>query len=227
MGIGVRKGIFGTSLKTKQNIQGHPLKEFVDKNRVGKVRESREAKFSVSVDLGVKKEKLERKHKNQHSLRMKKLLLRQRKKNERLQRKKKAKAVRKLGAMVYKDVMPVVGALAVSSGEMLNEKVIPAMKHLGLETSARAGRVGSNTMEALKQFAPLVRDTIRSSVDQMMVGMKKAGAGMSVAAKEFQAKYSTTLAKIRAKQEKDKHSSRRTLGHRQPGTRATMKITPR
>ena len=58
-----------------------------------------------------------------------------------------AKAVRKLGAMVYKDVMPVVGALAVSSGEMLNEKVIPAMKHFGLETSARAGRVASNTIE--------------------------------------------------------------------------------
>merc|ERR1712179_347897 len=160
---------------------------------------------------------------------MKKMLRHQRIKEEkeRIKRRRMAKAALKLGVAIYKDVMPMVGALAISSGEMMREKVIPAMKQFGEETSVRAGRVASETMKTLREYAPLVRDTLESSMGHIMVGMSNAGAGVSAAAKEFQSRYSSALAKIkkRHKEEnkKDLHSNKRP----ELGPEFAVKITPR
>merc|ERR1719357_943370 len=171
----------------------------MDKSTESKVRETRAADFSVSVNLDVKKENQGSKLKKKNRLKMKKMLRHQRYKEEkeRMKRRRMAKAALKLGVAMYKDVMPMVGALAISSGEMMREKVIPAMKQFGEETSVRAGRVASETMKTLREYAPLVRDTLESSMGHIMVGMSNAGAGVSAAAKEFQSRYSSALAKIK------------------------------
>merc|ERR1719369_533571 len=201
----------------------------VDKSADSKVRETRAANVSVSVNLDVKKENPGSKLKKKNRLKMKKMLRHQRFKEEkeRIKRRRMAKAALKLSVAIYKDVMPMVGALAISSGEMMREKVIPAMKQFGEETSVIAGRVASETMKTLREYAPLVRDTLESSMGHIMVGMSNAGAGVSAAAKEFQSRYSSALAKIkkRHKEEnkKDLHSNKRP----ELGPEFAVKITPR
>merc|ERR1719369_414149 len=201
----------------------------MDKSTESKIRETRAADLSVSLNLDVKKENPESKLKKKNRLKMKKMLRQQRFKEEkeRIKRRRMAKAALKLSVAIYKDVMPMVGALAISSGEMMREKVIPAMKQFGEETSARAGRVASETMKTLREYAPLVRDTLESSMGHIMVGMSNAGAGVSAAAKEFQSRYSSALAKIkkRHKEEnkKDLHSNKRP----ELGPEFAVKITPR
>merc|ERR1719233_2354626 len=201
----------------------------VDKSADSKVRETRAADFSVSVNLDVKKENPGSKLKKKNKVKMKKMLRHQRYKEEkeRMKRRRMAKAALKLGVAMYKDVMPMVGALAISSGEMMREKVIPAMKQFGEETSIRAGRVASETMKTLREYAPLVRDTLESSMGHIMVGMSNAGAGVSAAAKEFQSRYSSALTKIkqRHKEENKKDFHR----HIRPdlGPEVAVRITPR
>ena len=230
-GIDGHKGMDKT--RNVRQSELNPLEEMfskkdVDKNIGSKIRETRAVDFSVSVDLDVKKEKTGSKLKK-NRFKMKKMLRKQRikKEKERLKRRKMAKAALKLGVAMYKDVMPVVGALAISSGEMMREKVIPAMKQFGEETSVRAGRVASETMKSLREYAPLVRDTLKSSMNNMMVGMRKAGAEVSAAAKEFQSRYSSALAKIRAREGEEKLKD----FHRTPdyefGSEVAVKITPR
>merc|ERR1719431_382861 len=201
----------------------------MDKSTESKIRETRAADLTVSVNLDVKKENPGSKLKKKNRLKMKKMLRHQRFKEEkeRIKRRRMAKAALKLSVAIYKDVMPMVGALAISSGEMMREKVIPAMKQFGEETSVRAGRVASETMKTLREYAPLVRDTLESSMGHIMVGMSNAGAGVSAAAKEFQSRYSSALAKIkhRLKEEnkKDFHrNSRPDLG-----PEVAVRITPR
>merc|ERR1719153_825667 len=201
----------------------------MDKSTESKIRETRAADLSVSVNLDVKKENPGSKLKKKNRLKMKKMLRQQRFKEEkeRIKRRRMAKAALKLSVAIYKDVMPMVGALAISSGEMIREKVIPAMKQFGEETSIRAGRVASETMKTLREYAPLVRDTLESSMGHIMVGMSNAGAGVSAAAREFQSRYSSALAKIkkRHKEEnkKDLHSNKRP----ELGPEFAVKITPR
>merc|ERR1719315_77411 len=201
----------------------------MDKSTKSKIRETRAADLSVSVNLDVRKENPGSKLKKKNRLKMKKMLRHQRIKEEkeRIKRRRMAKAALKLSVAIYKDVMPMVGALAISSGEMMREKVIPAMKQFGEETSVRAGRVASETMKTLREYAPLVRDTLESSMGHIMVGMSNAGAGVSAAAKEFQSRYSSALAKIkkRHKEEnkKDLHSNKRP----ELGPKFEVKITPR
>merc|ERR1719430_1201308 len=201
----------------------------MDKSTESKSRVTRAADFSVSVNLDVKKENPGSKLKKKNRLKMKKMLRHQRFKEEkeRMKRRRMAKAALKLGVAMYKDVMPMVGALAISSGEMMREKVIPAMKQFGEETSVRAGRVASETMKTLREYAPLVRDTLESSMGHIMVGMSNAGAGVSAAAKEFQSRYSSALAKIkhRHKEENKKDFHR----HISPdlGPEVAVRITPR
>merc|ERR1719369_660505 len=200
----------------------------MDKSTESKIRETRAADLTVSVNLDVKKENPGSKLKK-NRLKMKKMLRHQRFKEEkeRIKRRRMAKAALKLSVAIYKDVMPMVGALAISSGEMMREKVIPAMKQFGEETSVIAGRVASETMKTLREYAPLVRDTLESSMGHIMVGMSNAGAGVSAAAKEFQSRYSSALAKIkkRHKEEnkKDLHSNKRP----EFGPEFAVKITPR
>merc|ERR1719153_1661471 len=201
----------------------------MDKSTESKIRETRATDLSVSVNLDVKKENPGSKLKKKNRLKMKKMLRHQRFKEEkeRIKRRRMAKAALKLSVAIYKDVMPMVGALAISSGEMMREKVIPAMKQFGEETSVRAGRVASETMKTLREYAPLVRDTLESSMGHIMVGMSNAGAGVSAAAKEFQSRYSSALAKIkkRHKEEnkKDLHSNKKP----ELGPEFAVKITPR
>merc|ERR1719369_2101546 len=142
----------------------------VDKSADSKVRQTRATDFSVSVDLNVKKENQGSKLKKKNRLKMKKMLRHQKFKEEkeRMKRRRMAKAALKLSVAIYKDVMPMVGALAISSGEMMREKVIPAMKQFGEETSERAGRVASETMKTLREYVPLVRDTLESSMGHIM-----------------------------------------------------------
>merc|ERR1719431_915140 len=156
----------------------------VDESADSKIRETRAADLSVSLNLDVKKENPGSKLKRKNRLKMKKMLRHQRFKEEkeRIKRRRMAKAALKLSVAIYKDVMPMVGALAISSGEMMREKVIPAMKQFGEETSVRAGRVASDTMKTLREYAPLVRETLESSMGHIMVGMSNAGAGVSAAA---------------------------------------------
>merc|ERR1712083_978595 len=106
----------------------------------------------------------------------------------------------------------------------MREKVIPAMKEFGEETSAKAGRVASETMKTLREYAPLVRDTLESSMGHIMVGMSNAGAGVSAAAKEFQSRYSSALAKI-----KQRHKDENFHRHISPdlGPEVAVRITPR
>merc|ERR1719153_1873057 len=201
----------------------------MDKSTESKIRETRAADLSVSVNLDVKKENQGSKLKKKNRLKMKKMLRHQRFKEEkeRMKRRRMAKAAFKLGVAMYKDVMPMVGALAISSGEMMREKVIPAMKQFGEETSARAGRVASETMKTLREYAPLVRDTLESSMGHIMAGMSNAGAGVSAAAKEFQSRYSSALAKIKKRHQeenkKDLHSNKRP----ELDPEFALKITPR
>merc|ERR1719153_1986135 len=201
----------------------------MDKSTESKIRETRATDFSVSVNLDVKKENPGSKLKKENRLKMKKMLRHQRFKEEkeRIKRRRMAKAALKLSVAIYKDVMPMVGALAISSGEMMREKVIPAMKQFGEETSVRAGRVASETMKTLREYAPLVRETLESSMGHIMLGMSNAGAGVSAAAKEFQSRYSSALARIkkRHKEEnkKDLHSNKRP----ELGPEFAVKITPR
>merc|ERR1719369_315728 len=201
----------------------------MDKPTESKIRETRAADLSVSVNLDVKKENPGSKLKKKNRLKMKKMLRHQRFKEEkeRMKRRRMAKAALKLSVAIYKDVMPMVGALAISSGEMMREKVIPAMKQFGEETSVRAGRVASETMKTLREYAPLVRETLESSMGHIMLGMSNAGAGVSAAAKEFQSRYSSALARIkkRHKEEnkKDLHSNKRP----ELGPEFAVKITPR
>merc|ERR1719315_494277 len=201
----------------------------MDKSTESKVRETRAADLTVSVNLDVKKENPGSKLKKKNRLKMKKMLRHQRFKEEkeRIKRRRMAKAALKLSVAIYKDVMPMVGALAISSGEMMREKVIPAMKQFGEETSARAGRVASETMKTLREYAPLVRDTLESSMGHIMVGLSNAGAGVSAAAKEFQSRYSSALAKIkkRHKEENKKDLHRNTRPELSP--EFAVKITPR
>merc|ERR1719430_2100509 len=201
----------------------------VDKSADSKVRETRAADISVSVNLDVKKENPGSKLKKKNRLKMKKMLRHQRFKEEkeRIKRRRMAKAALKLSVAIYKDVMPMVGALAISSGEMMREKVIPAMKQFGEETSVRAGRVASETMKTLREYAPLVRDTLESSMGHIMVGMSNAGAGVSAAAKEFQSRYSSALAKI--KQRHKEENKKDFHKHRSPdlGPEVVARITPR
>merc|ERR1719244_187805 len=201
----------------------------MDKSTESKIRETRAADLSVSVNLDVKKENPGSKLKKKNRLKMKKMLRHQRFKEEkeRIKRRRMAKAALKLSVALYKDVMPMVGALAISSGEMMREKVIPAMKQFGEETSVRAGRVASETMKTLREYAPLVRDTLESSMGHIMVGMSNAGAGVSAAAKEFQSRYSSALAKIkkRHKEENQKDLHRNIRPELDP--EFAVKITPR
>merc|ERR1719153_1485352 len=201
----------------------------MDKSTESKIRETRAADLSVSVNLDVKKENPGSKLKKKNRLKMKKMLRHQRFKEEkeRIKRRRMAKAALKLGVAMYKDVMPMVGALAISSGEMMREKVIPAMKQFGEETSVRAGRVASETMKTLREYAPLGRDTLESSMGHIMVGMSNAGAGVSAAAKEFQSRYSSALAKIKKRHkegnQKDLHRNIRP----ELDPEFALKITPR
>merc|ERR1719153_952819 len=201
----------------------------MDKSTESKIRETRAADLTVSVNLDVKKENPGSKLKKKNRLKMKKMLRHQRFKEEkeRIKRRRMAKAALKLSVAIYKDVMPMVGALAISSGEMMREKVIPAMKQFGEETSVRAGRVASETMKTLREYAPLVRDTLESSMGRIMVGMSNAGAGVSAAAKEFQSRYSSALAKIkkRHKEENQKDLNRNIKPELDP--EFALKITPR
>merc|ERR1719357_35856 len=201
----------------------------MDKSTESKIRETRAADLTVSVNLDVKKENPGSKLKKKNRLKMKKMLRHQRLKEEkeRIKRRRMAKAALKLSVAIYKDVMPMVGALAISSGEMMREKVIPAMKQFGEETSVRAGRVASETMKTLREYAPLVRDTLESSMGHIMVGMSNAGAGVSAAAKEFQSRYSSALAKIkkRHKEENQKDLNRNIKPELDP--EFALKITPR
>merc|ERR1719315_337045 len=201
----------------------------MDKSTESKIRETRAADLSVSLNLDVKKENPGSKLKKKNRLKMKKMLRQQRFKEEkeRIKRRRMAKAALKLSVAIYKDVMPMVGALAISSGEMMREKVIPAMKQFGEETSVRAGRVASETMKTLREYAPLVRDTLESSMGHIMVGMSNAGAGVSAAAKEFQSRYSSALARIkkRHKEENQKDLHRNTRPELSP--EFAVKITPR
>merc|ERR1719369_1637303 len=201
----------------------------MDKSTESKIRETRAADLSVSLNLDVKKENPGSKQKKKNRLKMKKMLRHQRFKEEkeRMKRRRMAKAALKLGVAMYKDVMPMVGALAISSGEMMREKVIPAMKQFGEETSVRAGRVASETMKTLREYAPLVRDTLESSMGHIMVGMSNAGAGVSAAAKEFQSRYSSALARIKKRHkeenQKDLHKNKRP----ELSPEFAVKITPR
>merc|ERR1719153_573849 len=97
------------------------------KSTESKIRETRAADLSVSLNLDVKKENPGSKLKKKNRLKMKKMLRHQRYKEEkeRIKRRRMAKAALKLSVAIYKDVMPMVGALAISSGEMMREKVIP------------------------------------------------------------------------------------------------------
>merc|ERR1719309_1092811 len=200
----------------------------MDKSTESKIRETRAADLSVSVNLDVKKENPGSKLKKKNRLKMKKMLRHQRFKEEkeRIKRRRMAKAALKLSVAMYKDVMPMVGALAISSGEMMREKVIPAMKQFGEETSVRAGRVASETMKTLREYAPLVRDTLESSMGHIMVGMSNAGAGVSAAAKEFQSRYSSALAKIKQRhKEENKRDFRKNI-RPDLGSEFAVKITP-
>merc|ERR1719233_1338547 len=201
----------------------------VDKSADSKVRETRAADFSVSVNLDVKKENQGSKLKKKNRLKMKKMLRHQRYKEEkeRMKRRRMAKAALKLGVAMYKDVMPMVGALAISSGEMMREKVIPAMKQFGEETSVRAGRVASETMKTLREYAPLVRDTLESSMGHIMVGMSNVGAGVSAAAREFQSRYSSALAKIKEKHKEEKQKDFHRHIRPDLGPEVAVRITPR
>jgi len=201
----------------------------MDKSTESKIRETRAADFSVSVDLDVNKENPESKLKKKNKLKMKKMLRHQRFKQEkeRMKKRRMAKAALKLSVALYKDVMPVVGALAISSGEMMREKVIPAMKEFGEETSARAGRVASETMKTLREYAPLVRDTLESSMGHIMVGMSNAGAGVSAAAKEFQSRYSSALAKIKQRHKDENQRDFRRNIRPDLGPEVVARITPR
>ena len=203
----------------------------MDKSTVNEIRKIRAADISVSVDLDVKKENPGSKLRKKNKLKMKKMLRHQRFKQEkeRMKKRRMAKAALKLSVALYKDVMPVVGAFAISSGEMMREKVIPAMKEFGEETSARAGRVASETMKTLREYAPLVRDTLESSMGHIMVGMSNAGAGVSAAAREFQSRYSSALAKIKEKhkEEKQKEFHRNRGPSHAIGPKIAVKITPR
>merc|ERR1719233_2674518 len=201
----------------------------MDKLTESKIRETRAADLSVSVNLDVKKENPGSKLKKKNRLKMKKMLRHQRFKEEkeRMKRRRMAKAALKLGVAMYKDVMPMVGALAISSGEMMREKVIPAMKQFGEETSVRAGRVASETMKTLREYAPLVRDTLESSMGHIMVGMSNAGAGVSAAAKEFQSRYSSALAKIKQRHKDENRRDFRRNIRPNHSYEVVARITPR
>merc|ERR1719153_931280 len=200
-----------------------------DNSAESKIRETRAADLSVSVNLDVKKENPGSKLKKENRLKMKKMLRHQRFKEEkeRIKRRRMAKAALKLSVAIYKDVMPMVGALAISSGEMMREKVIPAMKQFGEETSVRAGRVASETMKTLREYAPLVRDTLESSMGHIMVGMSNAGAGVSAAAKEFQSRYSSALAKIKKRHKEENKKDLHSNKGPELGPEFAVKITPR
>merc|ERR1719357_425865 len=201
----------------------------MDKSTESKIRETRAADLTVSVNLDVKKENPGSKLKKKNRLKMKKMLRHQRFKEEkeRIKRRRMAKAALKLSVAIYKDVMPMVGALAISSGEMMREKVIPAMKQFGEETSVRAGRVASATMKTLREYAPLVRDTLESSMGHIMVGMSNAAAGVSAAAKEFQSRYSSTLAKIKKRHKEENKKDLHSIKRPEHGPEFAVKITPR
>merc|ERR1719369_464696 len=201
----------------------------MDKSTESKIRETRAADLTVSVNLDVKKENPGSKLKKKNRLKMKKMLRHQRFKEEkeRIKRRRMAKAALKLSVAIYKDVMPMVGALAISSGEMMREKVIPAMKQFGEETSVIAGRVASETMKTLREYAPLVRDTLESSMGHIMVGMSNAGAGVSAAAKEFQSRYSSALAKIKKRHKEENKKDHRSNKRPELGPEFAVKITPR
>ena len=123
-------------------------------------RRKRAAEYSLSlsssqgklaVDLGIKKDRAIGR-KNNSGQRKKKIITHKKstKKIKRLKANLKlAKVVLQLGVIVYKDVLPVVGALAISSGEMLKEKVVPAIKQLGHSAKRRAGRMADYTIQVI------------------------------------------------------------------------------
>jgi len=216
--------IFSSRLDVKQDLAGTSKK--VSGINGMKARDRRAVEYSLSIDLAGPggKSKQELKKQARLSLRRKKEMLRRKSMKEKRLKEKRLKMAKVALKLMYKDVLPVVGALAISSGEILREKVIPAMK----DASVRAGRVATDTIQALQEYAPLVRDTLQSSMregmdtvqssmresmdtvkssmresmDTVMVGMKKASVGVSAAAKEFQSKYSSALTRLRAKQAK-------------------------
>jgi len=203
--------IFLWRLDVEQDMAG-TSKKVSDKSGM-KARDRRAAEFSLSVDLTGPGGKSKKEIKKQARLSLRRKMLRRKAMREKRLKEKRLKMAKVALKLVYKDVLPVVGALAISSGEILREQVIPAMK----DASARAGRVATDTIQALQEYAPLVRDALQSSmresmdtvqnsmrdsIDTVMVGMKKASVGVSAAAKEFQSKYSSALTRLRAKQAK-------------------------
>jgi len=115
---------------------------------------------------------------------------------------KLAKVALQLGVLVYKDVLPVVGALAISSRKMLREKVVPAVVKFGHSASHKARRVAKGTMNTLRAYAPLVRDTLKVTFHTVVGGVRQASHEVKVVAEEFRKNYSSALAKMRAKKAK-------------------------
>merc|ERR1711970_712992 len=101
------------------------------------------------------------------------------------------------------------------------------MGEFGEETSVRAGRVASETMKTLREYAPLVRDTLESSMGHIMVGMSNAGAGVSAAAKEFQSRYSSALARIKKRHKEDNQKDLNRNIRPELSPEFAVKITPR
>lgn len=160
-----------------------------------------EGSIEVSLNLsGSKKSK---------ALKRKKTSKQMSKKRQRLSREKNrrnlklAKAVVALGKVVYKDVMPVVGALAISSGQMLEEKVVPAMKELSYQARAGAGRVADSTIKTVREYLPVVRKTLKSTMDSVVSGVTLARNSAQEAALEFQVRYAAALEKMEKKKEKE------------------------
>jgi len=116
---------------------------------------------------------------------------------------KLAKVALQLGVVVYKDVLPVVGALAISSRKMLKEKVIPAVVKFGHSASHKAGRVAERTMNTLRAYAPLVKDTLQVTLHSVVGGVRQASHEVRDVAQEFRKNYSSALAKMRARQVKE------------------------
>lgn len=181
-------------------------------------RRKRAAEYSLSlsssqgklaVDLGIKKDRA-RGRKNNSGQRKKKIITHKKsiKKIKRLKANLKlAKVVLQLGVIVYKDVLPVVGALAVSSGEMLKEKVVPAIKQLGHSAKHRAGRMADYTIQTLHAYAPLVKETLKTTLNTVVGGVKQVGRGVTAAAKEFKKRYSSALGRLRERRAREKQES--------------------
>jgi len=106
------------------------------------------------------------------------------------------KAAYEGGGVVYDEVSPVLSNLASNSGELIREKVLPAV----VDARHKAGRVGQNVKTN-------VRNVFKSTLDTMFDGVPKMLQQVSHevhdAAKVFRGRYSSALGKMRSREEQD------------------------